>query len=64
MNLMRTEYIKTKVRPIKRMFVIEPTDTESFIRLFTSIQKDIDIIYNLIFINDSDLWTDFYNGLC
>ena len=54
---MRTEYILTKVRPIKKLFIIEPHDYESFANLFTEIQDEIDIIQNLIFVNDNDLWS-------
>lgn len=45
---MRTEFIKTKVRPIKKLFVIERDDYESFANVFTQIQGEIDAIQNLI----------------
>jgi hypothetical protein len=54
---MRTEYISTKVRPIKKLFIIEHDDYESFAKLFKEIQDEIDIIQNLIFVNDTDLWS-------
>ena len=54
---MRTEYISTKIRPIKKLFIIEHDDYASFEKLFTEIQDEIDIIQNLIFINDTNLWS-------
>lgn len=54
---MRSDYILTKVRPIKKMFIIENNDYEAFERLFLEIQDEIDIIQNLIFVNDDDLWS-------
>jgi hypothetical protein len=58
---MRTQYLRTKIRPFKRMFVVEPTDFSSFMELFAAIQKDIDAIFNLIFVNDDDLWSEATN---
>ncbi|TZF92221.1 hypothetical protein FW781_22140 [Chryseobacterium panacisoli] len=54
---MRTDYILTKVRPIKKMFIVENNDYEAFEKLFLEIQDEIDVIQNLIFVNDDDLWT-------
>lgn len=54
---MRTEYIVSKVRPIKKMFIIEHKDYDAFEKLFIEIQDEIDIIQNLIFVNDEELWT-------
>ncbi|MBE2188886.1 MAG: hypothetical protein IAE98_05405 [Candidatus Kapabacteria bacterium] len=54
---MRTEFIKTKVRPIKKLFIIETNDYDAFAKLFSEIQDEIDVIQNLIFVNDSDLWS-------
>jgi hypothetical protein len=54
---MRSDYILTKVRPIKKMFIIENNDYEAFEKLFLEIQDEIDIIQNLIFVNDDDLWS-------
>lgn len=39
------------------MFILEPSDFDSFSKLFLSIQKDIDSIYNLVFTNGPELWT-------
>lgn len=55
---MRTEFIKSKVRPIKKLFVIESNDYEAFEKLFNETQGEIDVIQNLIFVNDFDLWTE------
>jgi hypothetical protein len=54
---MRTEYITTKVRPIKKLFIIEQGDYASFAKLFLEIQDEIDAIQNLIFVNDNELWS-------
>jgi len=54
---MRTEYISTRIRPIKKLFIIELNDYDSFAKIFTEIQDEIDIIQNLIFVNDDELWT-------
>ncbi|MCB9191198.1 MAG: hypothetical protein H6602_06010 [Flavobacteriales bacterium] len=60
---MRVEHIFTKVRPIKKMFVIEPSDYKAFSKIFKDIQSEVDSIHNLVFVNDDDLWsqvnTDF-----
>jgi DNA-directed RNA polymerase subunit RPC12/RpoP len=40
------------------MFIIEPSNYESFSSVFLKIQGDIDIINNLIFTNDDYLWSD------
>lgn len=39
------------------MFIIEPNDFDAFSELFLNIQDEIDIIQNLIFVNDDDLWS-------
>ena len=54
---MRTEYISTRIRPIKKLFIIELNDYDSFAKIFTEIQDEIDIIQNLIFVNYDELWT-------
>jgi len=54
---MRTEYITTKVRPIKKLFIIEQGDYAAFAELFSEIQDEIDAIQNLIFVNDDELWS-------
>jgi hypothetical protein len=56
--MQRTETLTTKIRPIKKMFVIEPDSYESFNHLFIKIQEDVDIISNLLFVNDDYLWSD------
>ena len=54
---MRTEYIRTKVRPFKKLFVIEPGDYSSFAKIFLEIQNEIDSINNLIFVNNEKLFS-------
>ena len=57
--MQRIETITTKIRPIKKMFVIDQNDHDSFNQLFIKIQEDVDIVYNLFFVNDDYLWTDY-----
>lgn len=54
---MRNDYILTKVRPIKKIFIFENNDFQAFEKLFLEIQDEIDVIQNLIFVNDNDLWS-------
>jgi len=54
---MRTEYIQTKVRPIKKLYIIEPDDYDSFSKIFLQLQDEIDSINNLIFVNNERLFT-------
>lgn len=54
---MRTEYIQTKVRPIKKLFIIEADDYNSFSKIFLELQKEIDSINNLIFVNNQNLFS-------
>jgi len=56
--MQRTETITTKIRPIKKMFVIDSDNFRSFNHLFLKIQEDVDIISNLLFVNDDYLWSD------
>ena len=56
--MQRTETIITKIRPIKKMFVIDSDNYESFSHLFLKIQEDVDIVSNLLFVNDDYLWSD------
>jgi DNA-directed RNA polymerase subunit RPC12/RpoP len=56
--MQRTETVITKIRPIKKMFVIEPDNYDSFKHLFLKIQEDVDIISNILFVNDDYLWSD------
>jgi len=55
---MRTTLTITQVRPIKKMFIIEEGDYAAFEHIFIEIQDEIDSIFNLIFVNDSDLWSE------
>jgi DNA-directed RNA polymerase subunit RPC12/RpoP len=56
--MQRTETIITKIRPIKKMFVIDLNDYDKFSHLFLKIQEDVDIMSNLLFVNDDYLWSD------
>lgn len=55
---MRTEFIQTKIRPIKKLFIIESNDFSAFIKIFKEIISEVDSIQNLIFINEESLWND------
>jgi hypothetical protein len=57
--MQRIETITTKIRPIKKMFVIDLDNYDSFSHLFLKIQEDVDIMNNLLFVNDDYLWSDF-----
>ncbi len=54
---MRSEFIQTSIRPIKKLFIIEEQDYTSFENIFLKIKNEIDIIQNLLFINNDELWT-------
>lgn len=54
---MRTEFIQTKVRPIKKLFILDELDIESFIRVLREISDEIDSAHNLILINHADLFS-------
>jgi DNA-directed RNA polymerase subunit RPC12/RpoP len=56
--MQRVETIITKIRPIKKMFVIDLDNYNTFSQLFLKIQEDVDIINNLLFVNDDYLWSD------
>jgi hypothetical protein len=55
---MRTEFIQTKIRPIKKMFIIESGDYPTFFNIFKEIQNEIDATHNLFFQNNDSLWSD------
>lgn len=54
---MRSEFIQTSIRPIKKLFIIDEQDYTSFENIFLKIKNEIDIIQNLLFINNDELWT-------
>jgi len=55
--MMRTEFIQTKIRPIKKLFILNEKDFISFVEIVRKINREIDIVQNLILLNDSDLWS-------
>jgi len=55
---MRTEFVQTKVRPIKKLFILEENDLESFKIVMKSICSEVDHICNLILTNNELLWTE------
>lgn len=54
---MRSEFIQTSIRPIKKLFIIDDVDYTSFENIFLKIKNEIDIIQNLLFINNDELWS-------
>lgn len=52
-----TEYISTKIRPIRKLFIIETNDFEAFENILKSISSDIEMIFNIIFINNENIFT-------
>jgi len=55
---MRTAFVQTKVRPIKKLFVLNENDIETFIIVMKSICDEVDLICNLILTDDELLWTE------
>jgi hypothetical protein len=51
---MRTEFIQTKVCPIKKLFILGESDSQSFIRIIRNLSSQIDTIQNLILLNNED----------
>jgi hypothetical protein len=54
----RTAYITTKVRPIRKLFVIEPNDFDSFEKVIKDISHDIEMIFNIFFENNNELFSE------
>jgi hypothetical protein len=52
-----TEYISTKIRPIRKLFIIETNNFEAFENILKSISSDIEMIFNIIFINNENIFT-------
>lgn len=50
---MRTAYITTKIRPIRKLFIVEPNNFESFKEILIDIANDIELIFN-IFLEDNE----------
>jgi hypothetical protein len=55
---MRTEFIQTKVRPIKKLFILDESDFQSFIKILREISDEVDIIQNLILLNNGELFSE------
>ena len=54
---MKTEFITTKVRPFRKLFVVDANDFSAFSVVIKSICDEVDQIFNLIFVNDDLLWS-------
>ena len=61
----RVSSVITKVRPIKKLFLIDETDIDRFVAIIQSVTLEVAGISNLILINNGDLFTrsikDFVN---
>ncbi len=55
---MRTEFVQTKIRPIRKLFVLDANDFEAFQLVMKSISDEVDQIYNLILMDDGLLWSE------
>ncbi|MDK9359034.1 hypothetical protein QQF54_08480 [Lelliottia sp. V106_10] len=52
---MLESFITTKVRPIRKIFVIEENDSESFFLIYKLLMNEIDGVNNLIFPNNDSI---------
>lgn len=59
---MYNSFVTTKVRPIRKLFIIED-DHEVFLSIFMSLMQDIDGILNLILKNDKLLFSEINKAL-
>lgn len=59
---MYNSFVTTKVRPIRKLFIIED-DHEIFLSIFMSLMQDIDGILNLILKNDNSLLSEINKAL-
>lgn len=50
---MRTAYVTTRIRPIRKLFIVEPNNFESFKDILMDIANDIELIFN-IFLEDNN----------
>lgn len=57
---MRTAYITTKVRPIRKLFIIEPNDSDFFEKVLKEISHDIEMIFNIFFENNEGLFSEIH----
>lgn len=55
---MRTAFVQTKVRPIKKLFILNANDLDSLKVVMKEISAEVDAIYNLILPDDGLLWTE------
>lgn len=60
---MRSEFIQTSIRPIKKLFIIDDFNYISFENIFLKIKNEIDIIQNLLFVNNNELWSQANTAL-
>jgi hypothetical protein len=54
----RIETLATRVRPVKKLFIIEQDDREQLVKIITSVSKEITGLSNLILVNDDTLFSD------
>lgn len=57
-NNLRNEFIITKVKPIKKLFIIDADAISEFEYAYNGIQDEIDGIQNIILINDDELFSE------
>lgn len=58
METYRNETITTKIRPIKKLCIIEPSDFDRLIQIIKVYSKEIGGILNIILLNNDDLFSD------
>ncbi|WP_315708355.1 hypothetical protein [Brenneria uluponensis] len=60
---MYNSFVTTKVRPIRKLFIINDNDHKIFLSIFMSLMKDIDGILNLILQSDDLLFSEINKAL-
>lgn len=55
---MQAAYVVSRVRPFRKIFVIEASDLSRFATILRGLAKEIDGAYNVILPNDHLLWLD------
>ncbi|MCA8253204.1 hypothetical protein LGM89_08020 [Burkholderia sp. AU31624] len=55
---MKIKNITTKIRPIKKLFILGKNDFESLFKIISEISREIDAAFNLILPDDELLWSD------
>ncbi|NQY24923.1 MAG: hypothetical protein HRT41_12900 [Campylobacteraceae bacterium] len=53
-----TKTITTKVRPIRKLFIIDSHDIGTFEKVISKISTDIEFIFNIFLINDENIFSD------